>query len=90
MKRFLPLLLLIGCSSMALNETPPALEQRTLRISTKVPGFEYQWRECSKSFLGNCRKWELKTEYYDLTIPETRDKLINMGFVGRVKEKVLP
>lgn len=79
----------LSCASQPLH-LPPTLEQRTLRISEKVPGFEYQWRECTKSFLGICRNWEMKVEYYDLTVPAVRDKLINMGFVARVRDKVLP
>ena len=83
-------LLLVGCASLAVNNAPPALELRTLRISDKVPGFEYSWRECKKTFLGNCRKWELKTEYYDLTDTAVRNKLRDMGFVARVRDKVIP
>lgn len=83
-------LLIVGCASLAVNNTPPALELRTLRISDNIPGFEYSWRECKKSLFGNCRKWELKVEYYDLTDRTVRDKLRNMGFVGRVRSKVIP
>jgi hypothetical protein len=66
------------------------LENRTLRISEKVPGFEYQWEECVKKFLGMCTKKEMKLELFDLRTPEIRQKLIQMGFVARVKEKVGP
>lgn len=69
---------------------PPTLENRTLRISEKVPGFEYQWMECVKPFLGFCRKWEVKVEYYDLSDPGVRSKLAAMGFVARVRDKVTP
>lgn len=78
-----------GCAYSQLHSVPK-LENRTLRISTKVPGFEYQWMECTKKFLGVCRNWEARVEYYDLTNPETRDRLIAMGFVGRVRERVTP
>lgn len=84
------IILFVGCASLAITDQPPALENRTLRISDKVPGFEYQWRECSKKFFGSCRKWELKIEYYDLTDIAVRNKLSAMGFVGRVRDKVIP
>jgi hypothetical protein len=96
MRLFVPLLLgllLTACASLADSDTekPPALENRTLRISASVPGFEYQWRECvSHGLFGRCRKWEMRTELYDLTDVKVREKLTYMGFVARVKEKVLP
>ena len=86
-------LLIAACSSLADSdhEKPPALENRTLRISASIAGFEYQWKECVKHGLfGNCKQWEMKTEIYDLADTKTREKLINMGFVARVKDKVLP
>jgi hypothetical protein len=87
----LSLMLLAACASMADNETPPALENRTLRISEGAPGLEYQWRECvRKGLFGGCREWATRKELYDLTVPEVRAKLINMGFVARVREKALP
>ena len=46
--------------------------------------------ECTKKLLGFCRKWEVRVDYYDLTDVAVRDKLINMGFVGRVREKLIP
>jgi hypothetical protein len=70
---------------------PPRLEFRTLRISSKVPGFEYQWFECTKKGLfGNCREETVRVEYYDLRDETVREQLKNMGFVGKVREKVLP
>lgn len=81
-----------ACASLAESpyENPPALENRTLRISAGLAGLEYQWRVCTKTGLfGRCKEWGKKTEFYDLTDPKTREKLINMGFVAKVKEKVL-
>lgn len=86
-------LLVAACASLADGdrEKPPALENRTLRISATIAGFEYSWRECVKRGLfGNCRQWEMKTEVYDLADVKTREKLIHMNFVARVKDKVLP
>jgi hypothetical protein len=85
--------LLASCASLAGPdyEKPPALENRTLRISASIAGFEYQWKECVKRGLfGRCREWEMKKESYDLTDAKVRERLILMGFVARVKEKVLP
>jgi hypothetical protein len=79
-----------GCASQQ-TASPPSLDSRTLRISRKVPGFEYQWFECKKPGLfRECREYEKKVEYFDLRDEVTREKLINMGFVARVREKVLP
>jgi hypothetical protein len=86
-------LLVASCASLAGPdyEKPPALENRTLRISAGMAGFEYSWRECVKrGIFGACRQWDMRKETYDLTDAATREKLIHMGFVARVKEKVLP
>lgn len=37
-----------------------------------------------------CTKTEMRIEYYDLTDVAVRDKLIAMGFVAKVREKVSP
>jgi hypothetical protein len=63
------------------------LELRTLRLSRSGPSLEYQYRECARSFLGVCTKWGVKVERYDLTDKKVRDKLIDMGFVMKVREK---
>lgn len=96
MKRLLSSILIIAllpaCASLAeVSEAPPDLSRRTLRISAGLAGFEYQWRECvKKGLFGACREWAMRKEFYDLTDPLTRQKLILMGFVARVPEKVLP
>ncbi len=59
---------------------PPPLEMRELRISEKIPGFEYQYWICVRSFLGICTKKEMKIELFDLTDLPTRAKLIDAGF----------
>lgn len=83
------LFLVTACASMS-DPILPSLENRTLRLSSKVPGFEYQWMVCVKKILGFCRQWEPKVEYYDLTDPEVMTRLQTMGFVARVREKVTP
>jgi hypothetical protein len=60
------------------------LELRELRLSPDIAGFEYQYQVCSKSFLGICTKKERKKDLYDLTKPEVRKQLIDMGFLARV------
>lgn len=85
---FLSLVVASGCASI--SSSPPELSLRTLRISEKVPGFEYQYEVCTKMFLGICRKSEMRVEYFDLTNTEVRLRLLNMGFVGRVRDRVLP
>ncbi len=78
-----------GCASL-LASSLPSLENRTLRISAEFAGFEYQWQVCAKRVLGVCTKREMKKDKYDLTDVETRRKLIDMGFVAKVREKVTP
>jgi hypothetical protein len=86
----LMLVLMSLSSSCALLQAagPPQLENRTLRISIDVPGFEYQWEVCSERFLGICTKHKMVKETYDLTDLEVRKKLMLMGFVLRVREKL--
>jgi hypothetical protein len=67
--------------------SPPALENRTLRISLDSPALEYQFFECTKRILFICTKQELRKEIYDLTKPEVRKQLIDMGFVAKVRDK---
>jgi hypothetical protein len=67
----------------------PKLENRTLRISPDIAGFEYQYEICiKKGWFGiGCAKTEMKKEYFDLTKPEIRKQLIDMGFKARIPEK---
>ena len=78
-----------GCASLS-DVIIPELENRTLQIAPDFAGLYYQWRICTKSFLGSCRKWEIKRETYDLNDLTVRAKLIDMGFVAKVKDKILP
>lgn len=75
----------ISCSSLALS-SPPALPNRTLRISPDLPGFEYQYRVCAKKILGVCVKHKMKKEIYDLRDEAVRKQLIDMGFVARRRD----
>lgn len=67
--------------------SPPALELRTLRISPEIAGFEYQYEVCTRRLVGICTRREMKKELYDLTDKTMRQKLIDMGFVGKVRGK---
>lgn len=85
--------LVIACTSIGGSdyEKPPALENRTLRISSNLAGFEYRYKEClKKGLFGKCKEEKWTVEEYDLTNVTVREKLINMGFVLKVKEKILP
>lgn len=75
-----------SCASLPLD-SPPRLENRTLRISPDFAGFEYQYKVCVSKFLGICTKKEMKVDKYDLTDPEMRKKLLDMGFVLKVRDK---
>jgi len=72
----------LGCSSVA---TVPKLELRTLRISKKVIGFEYRYCVKHKFLSSKCKRYN--TEYYDISKKEVRDKLLNMGFVLKIRIK---
>lgn len=75
----------IGCASVEV--VIPSLERRTLDIAKDFPGFIYKYRECTKKFLGMCRKWEERVDRYDLSDPVVRGRLSDMGFVAKVREK---
>lgn len=79
--------LLLSCASLGIASLP-ALENRTLRISSEIAGFEYQYEACDHTVLGFCTRHKMVKETYDLTDPQIRVKLINMGFVARVREKI--
>lgn len=85
----LALFLCWGCSSLS-DLIVPELSKRTLRISVKVPGFEYQYEVCVKHFLGMCAKKQWQIDYYDLTNQDTKKQLMDMGFVAKVREKIIP
>lgn len=65
----------------------PQLENRTLDISEDLPGFEYRYWICTKRFLGICTRQELKVEKFDLNDADLRRRLIDMGFVAKVRER---
>lgn len=73
-----------SCASIA---AAPSLENRTLRLSRSGPWFEYQYEVCSKRILGICTDHSMKVEKYDISDKVLREKLINMGFVFKVREK---
>ena len=76
--------LLLSCASLA-KPLIPRLEQRTLRISKKIPGMEYKYCVKYKFLSSKCKEW--KIDYYDLTDEKIKNKLINMGFVLKVRSK---
>jgi hypothetical protein len=65
----------------------PQLELRTLRLSPSIPGFEYQYEECTRKLLGLCTKKEMRKDLYDLRDEKVRKQLLDMGFVAKVREK---
>ncbi len=78
----------LACASFQ-PVSPPQLANRTLRLSSEKPGFEYQYEVCLKSFLGICTSKIFRKDFYDLNDPLVRQKLIDMGFVARVREQVV-
>lgn len=76
----------LSCASLR-TVSPPALEDRTLRLSESAPQLEYQYEKCAKKFLGICTKFEWVKETWDLTDPVVRKMLVDKGFVVRVRGK---
>jgi hypothetical protein len=76
----------VSCASSPVDSVP-ALENRTLRISSEIPGFEYQYNVCVKQVLFICTQTQMKKETYDLRDEVVRRHLIDMGFVVRVRER---
>lgn len=76
-----------SCASQQTVLPPPSLENRTLRISADLAGFEYEWNECTRKFLGFCTETTRRKDTYDLSDIEVRKKLIAMGFVAKVREQ---
>lgn len=56
------------------------MENRILRISKDLPGFEFQYEVCTHTFLGICTNHEFRKDTYDLTDSAVRNKLRDMGF----------
>ena len=86
MKLFLSiasLLITISCASKNLIRP---LRDRTLMISKD--GAKLYWQSCIKKtmFKKRCKEWH--RDEYDLTKKEVREKLIDMGFVVRVRERL--
>jgi len=80
----------LSCAS-ASEILVPTLENRTLWIDPDRAGFFYNHEECKKrGVFGNCREWETKTDFYDLTNPAVRKELIDTGFVAITRRKRLP
>jgi len=71
---------LISCATALV----PKLELRTLRLSKDFPGFEYRYCVKKKLFRSKCKTW--KIDKYDLTDVKVRERLINMGFIAKVRQ----
>lgn len=77
----------LSCASWRIR-SPVPLNLRQLRISQDEPGqLEYSYECCKKTLLGVCVSKELCTDTYDLTDYDIREKLIDMDFVCKVREK---
>lgn len=76
----------LSCASWPMPSVPE-LPNRTLRISSDIPGFEYQYEICIKRVFGICTKKRMQKDTYDLRDEAVRGQLIAMGFVARVREK---
>lgn len=93
MKNFFVITILFSVSACAAlpKAQVPELQNRRLRISKEVPGFYYQWKECTKKGLfGGCKEQKIVVEYFDLREPEVRNKLRDMGFTATSERKIKP
>lgn len=79
---------LYGCASLAsYNYIVPPLKDRTLRLAMDKPSFIYHYKtpyKCGAFKLFTC--WEDKTDEYDLTKPEVRKSLIEIGFIAKRRD----
>jgi len=76
-------LLISNCALLA-KLSLTKLELRTLRISKDFAGLEYRYCKKKKFLSSECKTWQV--DKYDLNDLGTRLKLINMGFVARVRK----
>lgn len=77
--------LTMGCA-LAQKYVVPVLENRTLEIAKDFPGFKYRYCVKWQFWTGKCK--EYKVDIYDLNDTTTRLKLLHMGFVLKVREKL--
>lgn len=93
-RSYVVMLFLIALSSACASlpvPLPPILQNRSLRISADFAGFEYQYEICvKKNIFGGCKETKWQKDVYDLTDPVMRQRLIDMGFVAKVREKLAP
>lgn len=68
-----------GCSAATLA---PRLEDRRLYLKPDAPALFYEYEICVKKFLGICTKKAWHVDVYDLTDPEVRKQLIDVGFTA--------
>lgn len=73
-------LMIITFSCATARDAEVPLKDRTLFICKDRAGLCYTYRVCRGIFGHKC---EWKTEFYDLSLQETRSKLIHMGFRAR-------
>jgi hypothetical protein len=76
-------------SSQSPSLTP--LELRKLDICENLEGFCWNYRECTRRFLGICTKHELKFYIIEVKFKnlEEAKKLHDMNFILQVREKPL-
>lgn len=77
---------ILSCASSTIRG-PVRLEERTLSLAPEAPKLVYYQEECVKKKLGICWDYDIVKYEYDLTKPEIRKQLIDMGFVARVRTK---
>ena len=76
-----------SCASLSKPSAPPSPELQTRRIDLESPALVYDYYECVKEFLGLCLKKEPRRKKDDLTKPEVRKELNDMGLVCKVRWK---
>lgn len=78
--------LISNCASWGIVSSP-ALELRELEIDPEAPGAEYWYETCESSIIGICVKKKMVRDTYDFNDPAVRRKLIDMGFILRVRNR---
>lgn len=67
------------------------LENRVLWFHPDKPALFYNHVVCTKKgIFGQCKATEVVPEYFDLTDPAVRQKIIDTGFIALVPKNSLP
>lgn len=82
----------LSCASgSSLDPSSIPLESRKYDILENCSGFSWQYRVCTKKFLGFCTKREIRAEIIQAEFKDKVEckKLYDMNFILQIREKPL-